>query len=204
MAPSDALVEFLARSGFGKQYVRGTLIEQKVVAGGLLGVSLLLPPKPPPHAHPDRELYQARERTWVVAFTQHFLFVVLHMKVSFGHWDQCCLERKGPEIWMPKDLGSVKSLNLSNKDPGKNTAQCSLLTAFPYMLSLAERAGENFKRDTRVWQAVTSSSLGTGSVPLSFTCVWPLVGPGMGGGAIRSNTLFLEASWVLTNASNYK
>lgn len=34
----------LARSGFGKQYVRGTLIEQKVVAGGLLGVSLLLPP----------------------------------------------------------------------------------------------------------------------------------------------------------------
>lgn len=70
-------------------------------------MSLLLPPKPPPHAHPDRELCQARERMWVVAFTQHFLFVILHTKVSLGHWDQCCLELKGPEIWMHRDLGSV-------------------------------------------------------------------------------------------------
>lgn len=64
----------LAKSGFGKQYVRGTLIEQKVVAGGLLGVSLLLPPKPPPHAHPDRELCQAREeRGWWRLHSTFFL-----------------------------------------------------------------------------------------------------------------------------------
>lgn len=91
----------------GKQYVRGTLIEQKVVASGLLGVSLLLPPKPPPHAHPDRELCQAREGTWVVVFTKHFLLAILRRKVSLGHRDQCCLELKGSESWVHRDLGST-------------------------------------------------------------------------------------------------
>lgn len=97
----------LARSGFGKQYVRGTLIEQKVVASGLLGVSLLLPPKPPPHEHPDRELCQARGGTWVVVFTKHFLLAILHRKVSLGHGNQCFLELKGSESWVHRDLGSV-------------------------------------------------------------------------------------------------
>lgn len=51
----------LAESGLGKQYVRGTLIEQKVVAGGLQGESFLLFLEPPPHTHPDGELCQAKE-----------------------------------------------------------------------------------------------------------------------------------------------
>jgi hypothetical protein len=49
------------------------LIEQKVVAGGLWGLSFLLFLEPSPQTHTDRELCQAKEAMWVV-FRQHFLY----------------------------------------------------------------------------------------------------------------------------------
>lgn len=94
----------LARSGLGKQYVRGTLIEQNMAAGGLWGVWFLQFLSNLPHTH----TLEAQQKKCGVSRQQLFSLPCF-TELSHRHCDQFCLEvnDKVLENGQLRDPGSV-------------------------------------------------------------------------------------------------